>query len=123
MRVSVAGLRMGILEAQQVADQIWRREVDKALEEHMERLDAHDALFAQGASRMTELAGKIAENTGITQAVKADTDAIVKAFKAWGGFTTVSRWILALIVGIAALIIAGGVIYWFVASGTLPHKP
>lgn len=113
---------MGLLEEAQVADRLWRDRVDRTLEEHKERLNEHDALLDLGAKRMTELTTKIDTNTTITESIKADTAAVVKAFQAWGGFTTVGRWIIATIVGAAALIVAGGVIYWFISSGTLPRS-
>lgn len=121
---------MGVLEQQQVADQIWRKEVDAKLDEHFERLDRHDELIAQherqftaGRERMSAIEGKIDHNTSVTERIDLNTASMVAAWKNWGGFTTVSKWILALIVGVAALIIAGGVIYWFISTGTLPHKP
>jgi hypothetical protein len=120
---------VGVLETAQVVDQLWRRDVDRRLDEHFERLEEHEARLAVGDARMSELTGKIDTNTDLTgevkvlaEGVKKDTAALVSAFKAWGGFTTVTKWLLAFIVGAAALIIAGGVIYWFIVTGTLPHK-
>lgn len=120
---------MGILEQQQVIDHVWKRDVDRRLDDHFERLEEHQERLAAGDLRMTEISGKLDANTlittealGVAQGVKADTGALVAAFRAWGGFTTVTKWAMAFVLGAAALIIAGGVIYWFLSTGTLPRK-
>jgi hypothetical protein len=114
---------MGVLEEQQVADANWRRDVDRRLDQHFERLES-------GEERMNAMALQVEENTTITRegrdiakAVKDDTAELVKVANAFKGAATVMGWLQKSILFLAAMLVAGGILWWFVKTGEIPKKP
>lgn len=107
---------MGVLEQNQVADAEWRRRVDNTLDAHFERLERGDTKF-------DELDRKIAENTKITTNTSNDVKELLAIFKPLTGFFTVTGWMGKGLVWVAAIVIAAGVIFWYVKTGDLPRKP
>lgn len=113
---------MGILEDAQMADQMWRADVSRRLDEHFEAIERHAELLAEGDRRMRALADAIDENTVITKRIDDSTSTIVKGFKAIEGFSTVTGWLGKAVLVTGAIILALGVIYWYFKTGELPRK-
>lgn len=106
---------MGVLEERRALDEEWRRRVDTTLDEHMERLDAGD-------TRMTELAEKMDTNNNMTAEIKSNTATLVGWVNNIKGFNNVTNWAFAMLIKASVIIIAAGVVFWFVKTGDLPRK-
>lgn len=100
----------------------WRREVHGRLERHAEDIailkHGHESLrstmgsLARSMDRVTEIVERIDKNTAPVVEDHRDGVGAKRKFEEWTG------WILKA----AALIVAVGIIYWFITTGTLPRK-
>ena len=106
---------MGALEKRQVADQRWRKGVDERLDDHFGRLE-------RGDERFDVLDRKIDANTAITQRIDAGVADILHIFEALKGFTRVGGWMGRVVLYLAALVVAAGILWWFWKTGDLPRK-
>lgn len=113
---------MGVLEQQQVVDQNWRKEVDRQLDEHFERLNRHEELLQEGDARMTALSEKIDANTTITKRIETNTGTLVKWVENVTGFKNTVNWFASLLLKLAAIAVALGIVVWWLRTGELPRK-
>lgn len=108
----------------------WIREFHDRVSEHGERLDEIDERLKDGANRMDNMGyqyrllnQQVKENTEITKRIDGNTAGMVEQFRNLLGFSAVMWFIFRFVLGASAMIIAIGVIYWFVHTGELPRKP
>jgi hypothetical protein len=113
---------MGILEQQQVADQRWRAEVDRTLEEHMERLGLLETRGEESEKRMTSIELKLDENTKLTAQINTNTGALVTWVANITGFKNTVKWLGGLVLWLSITAAALGMLWWIVKTGELPHK-
>lgn len=74
------------------------------------------------AIEQTNLASQIAHNTKVTEDVKANTDEIVKVFKAIKGSLTVAGWLGKAAKWITVCAIGIGIVIYIFKTGELPKK-
>jgi type I site-specific restriction endonuclease len=102
-------------EGQAIVTKKWQESVDRALEEHMERLD-------KGDDRFDSLEQAINSNTEITQRVETNTKAVVTWVNNVTGFKNVVDWLGELALKFAAVLAAVTVLWYAVSTGHLPAK-
>lgn len=120
---------MGVLEHAQVADGEWRKRVDSTLDDHRDQLaefeskfNRGNARFAEGEARMADLERKLDANNLMTSTIQADTKELVTWTKNITGFNSIAKWLGDILLKLAAVIVACGIIYWFLHTGQLPKK-
>lgn len=96
-------------EERRLADEKWRREVDRRLE--------------SGEDRMTKLESAIADNTAITQEIKEDTKELVTTFRDLKGFRAVTGSAIKMVIALGMLMAAVGIFVWWLKTGELPKAP
>lgn len=128
---------MGVLEQQHIADQRWRDDVSRRLDEHFEKIEDHDRLlavhsekfargndrFEEGEDRMTGLETKVQLNNEMTERIENNIATMLLYWQNFMGFKAVSKGIFSIVVGASVFIIALGVIWYFLSTGQLPRKP
>jgi hypothetical protein len=118
---------MGVLENAQVADERWRKRVDETLDDHRDQLSGFEEKFTRGNTRfeegerrMTAIELKLDQNNKMTETINTNTSGIVTWTKNVSGFNNVVKYVGDLLLKVAAVIIAAGVVNYFMKSGEAP---
>lgn len=129
---------MGVLEeGQTIVAEAWKRDVSTRLDDHFEKIEEFgekfkrgNDRFERGEKRIEEVAdevGKaneaISKNTEITERIEEKVDRFLTIFEALEGFITVGGWMGKLVLFVAAVVVALGILYWVWKTGDLPKKP
>lgn len=113
-----------------MAERQWRQTVDRRLGETLDALADHEARFNRGNTRFEKTDDRIATvehkvdlNNAMTARIETNTAEILAIFAAFQGFQKVSGWAGKLILWIAGILLAIGVIWWAFKTGEFPKKP